>query len=63
VSKEHRKEDDFLFGSISAAKHQEFYVTKINRRNKRQARIFGIDGNNIYNCQAKKGQEINAGTS
>lgn len=38
-------------------------MTKINRRGKRQARIFGIDGNNIYNCQAKKGQEINAGTS
>ena len=50
-NKEHRKENDFLFGSISAAKHQEFNVIKINKRKKRQARVFGIDGNNIYNCK------------
>ncbi|CDW71590.1 UNKNOWN [Stylonychia lemnae] len=55
---EHRQEDDFLFGSISAAKHQEFVVTKINRRGKRQTRVLGIDGFNIYNIrksQAKAG--------
>lgn len=63
MQKGHRKEDDFLFGSISAAKHQEFYVTKINRKGKRQSRIFGIDGNNIYNCAAKKGQDINTGST
>jgi len=31
----HRKEEDFLFGSISAAKYQEFSVIKINKRGKR----------------------------
>lgn len=30
-----RKEEDFLFGSISAAKYQEFNVVKINKRGKR----------------------------
>jgi hypothetical protein len=35
-SSTHRKEEDFLFGSISAAKYQEFHVIKINKRGKRQ---------------------------
>lgn len=46
-----RKEDDFLFGSVSAAKYQEFAVVKINKRGKRQFRVLGIDGNNIYNIR------------
>lgn len=53
-SLEYRKEDEFLFGSISAAQHQEFFVTKINRRGKKQQRVFGIDGYNIYNYKSKK---------
>jgi hypothetical protein len=31
----HRKEEDFLFGSVSASKYQEFAVIKINKRGKR----------------------------
>lgn len=53
-SAEGRKEGDFLFGSISAAKHQDFIVTKINRRGKEQKRVFGIDGYNIYNDRKTK---------
>ena len=52
----HRKEDDFLFGSISAAKYQEFTAIKINKRGKRQQRILGIDGFNIYNIRKPKGE-------
>lgn len=47
-----RKEEDFLFGSVSAAKYQEFAVVKINKRGKRQFRVLGIDGNNIYNIKS-----------
>lgn len=47
-----RKEEDFLFGSVSAAKYQEFAVIKINKRSKRQFRVLGIDGNNIYNIKS-----------
>ena len=47
----HRNEEDFLFGSVSAAKYQEFAVIKINKRGKRQFRVLGIDGNNIYNIR------------
>lgn len=46
-----RSETDFLFGSVSAAKYQEFAVIKINKRGKRQFRVLGIDGNNIYNIR------------
>jgi hypothetical protein len=46
-----RNEEDFLFGSVSAAKYQEFAVIKINKRGKRQFRVLGIDGNNIYNIR------------
>lgn len=49
-----RKEEDFLFGSISAAKYQEFNVIKINKRGKRQLRVLGIDGFNIYNIRKSK---------
>ena len=48
----HRKEEDFLFGSVSAAKYQEFAVIKINKRGKRQFRVLGIDGNNTYNFKS-----------
>ena len=51
---DHRKEDDFLFGSISAAKYQEFVVTKINKRGKRQTRVLAIDGFNFYNIRKDK---------
>lgn len=51
---QNRKEDDFLFTSISASKYQEFFVTKINKRGKRQRRIFAIDGFNIYNCKSSR---------
>jgi hypothetical protein len=47
-----RREEDFLFGSVSAAKYQEFAVIKINKRGKRQFRVLGIDGNNIYNIKS-----------
>ncbi len=47
----HRKEEDFLFGSVSAAKYQEFAVIKINKRGKRQFRVLAIDGNKIYNIR------------
>ena len=56
VGEGHRKEDDFLFGSISAAKYQEFTVIKINKRGKRQQRILGIDGFNTYNIRKPKGE-------
>jgi hypothetical protein len=62
-SSEHRQEDDFLFGSISAAKHQEFVVTKINRRGKRQTRVLGIDGFNIYNIRKSKTKESITGAT
>lgn len=52
---DHRKEEDFLFGSISAAKYQEFTVVKINKRGKRQIRVLGIDGFNIYNIRKPTG--------
>jgi len=42
-----------LFGTISATMYQEFKVIKINRRGRRQERIFGIDGNHIYNKNPK----------
>lgn len=48
---DHRQEGDFLLGPISAAKYQEFLVTKINRRGKRQTRVLGIDSFNIYNVR------------
>ena len=60
--KEHRKEDDFLFGSISAAKLSEFLVTKINRRGKRQTRVLGIDGFNITNIRKNKTKQALNGT-
>lgn len=53
----HRKEEDFLFGSISAAKYQEFNVIKINKRGKRQSRVLGIDGFNIYNIRKARAKE------
>jgi hypothetical protein len=56
VGEGHRKEEDFLFGSISAAKYQEFTVIKINKRGKRQQRILGIDGFNTYNIRKPKGE-------
>jgi hypothetical protein len=46
-----------LFGSISAAKYQEFNVIKINKRGKRQVRVLGIDGFNIYNIRKAKTKE------
>lgn len=52
-----RKEEDFLFGSISAAKYQEFNVIKINKRSKRQTRVIGIDGFNIYNIRKHRAKE------
>jgi hypothetical protein len=55
--KAYRKEDDFLFGSISAAKYQEFKVVKINKRGKRQLRVLGIDGFYIYNIRKQKGDK------
>jgi len=54
---DHRKEEDFLFGSISAAKYQEFNVIKINKRGKRQVRVLGIDGFNIYNIRKHKAKQ------
>lgn len=61
--KDFRKEDDFLFGSISAASHQEFVVTKINRRGKRQIRVLAIDGFNIYNIRKDKAKESSNASS
>jgi len=61
AEKEDRKEDDFLFGSISAANYQEFVVTKINKRGKRQTRVSGIDGFNIYNIRKDKSKTDNQG--
>jgi hypothetical protein len=59
----HRKEDDFLFGSVSAAKYQEFAVIKINKRGKRQYRVLGIDGNNTYNIKnSNVKDEVSANT-
>ena len=55
---DHRQEDDFLFGSISAARYQEFLVTKINRRGKRQTRVLGIDGFNIYNVRKSQAKNV-----
>lgn len=52
-----RKEEDFLFGNVSAAKYQEFNVVKINKRGKKQVRVLGIDGFNIYNIRKKKAKE------
>ena len=44
-----RTTDDFLYNDISAARLKEFEVIKINNRGKRQPRVLGIDGFNIYN--------------
>jgi len=48
VDKE-RHTKDFLFNELTSKKLQEFYVVKINSKGKRQNRILGIDGYNIYN--------------
>lgn len=40
---------DFLYNEMSAKRLEEFLIIKINHRGKRQKRILGIDGYNIYN--------------
>jgi hypothetical protein len=40
---------DFLYNDMSAKRLEEFPIVKINHRGKRQNRILGIDGYNIYN--------------
>lgn len=41
-------------GPVSGVQHQEFLLIKINQRGKKQERVFGIDGYNIYNFRSKK---------
>lgn len=44
-----RDTKDFLYNEMSAKKLQEFEITKINTKGKRQKRILGIDGYSVYN--------------
>jgi hypothetical protein len=52
-----REVKDFLFNDLTAKKLQEFELTKINNKGKRQRRIFGIDGYAVYNDKVPNRQK------
>lgn len=52
-----RDTKDFLYNEMSAKKLQEFEITKINTKGKRQKRILGIDGYSVYNDKVPNRQK------
>lgn len=49
ISDKARDVKDFLYNDLTAKQLEQFLVVKINSKGKRQVRIFGIDGFNVYN--------------
>ena len=52
---------DYLYNEITSKRLEEFHVVKINRHGKKQNRVLGIDGYNIYNDKVpgrQKGQNF-----